>query len=245
MYPVYRFRRSLVRPSYEMHQQQDNSKMAPAGLPPPVHFNGSIRFKSEPYFDAKLKPDRSAKHMATVCHLNLEGVLDFKPEYRSEFVPFPIEKSMSIPQLNNIQFHGKFGGVPEYRDSFRNYDLYAKSAPIKKPDHRILNNAAANDGVSAEYTEKFKAPDGGRSVQTKRLDQFNLCNGGAGSDEYNAERKAEYSESFADPKVTMHPERAKARASILSLNGNMDYSPEYRYEKTCVSHEFFVLNDFN
>lgn len=221
----------------------DNSQMAPAGLPP-VHFNGSIRFKSEPYFDTKLKPDKMSNkpHIATICHLNLEGVLDFAPEYRSEFVSFPIEKSMSIPQINNISFHGKFGGIPEYRDSFRNYDQYAKSAPIKKPDHRILNNATDDEPlmVSAEYTEQFKAPGGeqgnfsssnsslGRNVQSKRKDQLNLITSGAGSEEYNAERKAEYSERFADPKVTVQPERAKARESILSLNGNMDYSPEYR-----------------
>lgn len=224
--PLYRCRRSLAKnPDHHLHKEQllDDSDVAAAGLPP-VHFNGNIRFMSEPHFDAKQKQEPSTKHSSQICHLNLEGSLSYVPEYRSQFVTFPIEKSHSIPQISNITFQGKFGGVAEYRDSFRTYDQYVKSVPIRKPGHLTVKTTIEGDGDAGEYAEKYRAPDRSaieRSVLAKKNDQFHLLG-------ENAARKAEYSESFTDPKITTHPERPKAREHILSLKGNMEYSPEYR-----------------
>lgn len=177
----------------------------------------------EPHFDAKQKQDSSTKHASQICHLNLEGEINYLPEYRSQFVSYPIEKSHSIPQLSNIKFHGKFIGVPEYRDSFKTYDQYVKSAPIIKPGHLTIMGTIEGNG--AEYADKFKPHDAStikRTTLAKKGDQFHLL----GED---SKRVAEYSDSFSDPNIKTFPERAKPRTSFLSLNGKMEYSPEYRY----------------
>lgn len=172
--------------------------------------------------EPKPKPDASSKNDSQTCHLRLEGELSYQPEYRSQFVTFPIEKSHSIPQLTNIRFQGKFVGVPEYRDSFKFHDQYVKCAPIIKPGHLSVKGSVESVG---EYSEHFKVPDRKaveKSVSAKKGDKFHLLGEMAGN------QQAEYTESFKDPKITKMPERAKPRESILSLTGNMDYAPEYR-----------------
>ena len=154
-------------------------------------------------------------------HLKLEGELSYLPEYRSKFVTFPIERSHSIPQINNIKFHGKFVGVPEYRDSFKCYDHFTKSAPIKKPDHL---NIGGSDMFSSEYSEKFKEVNlrtMDKRTSSKPNDHIQLR-------EDFQRQGPEYNESFKNPNITKMPERAKPRESILSLKGIMDYKPEYR-----------------
>lgn len=172
--------------------------------------------------EPKPKIDASNKNDAQTCHLRLEGELSYQPEYRSQYITFPIEKSHSIPQLNNIRFQGKFVGVPEYRDSFKFYDQYVKCAPIIKPGNLSVKGSVESIG---EYSENFKGHDRKTvetSVSAKKSDMFRLLGEMAGN------QQAEYTESFKDPKITKMPERAKPRESILSLKGNMDYTPEYR-----------------
>lgn len=184
------------------------------------------QFMSEPHFDAKQKQDASTRKDSQTCHLRLEGELTYMPEYRSQFVSYPIERSHSIPQLSNISFQGKFVGVPEYTDSFRCYDHFTKSEPIRKQDHLGSTRGSVVDTVvgSGEYTENYKHPDQrsiDKTMLVKQVDKFHLLGD-------HPSRLPEYSESFKDPKITVMPERAKARDSILSLKGNMDYTPEYR-----------------
>lgn len=172
--------------------------------------------------DSKCKSDASNKNDSQICHLRLEGELSYQPEYRSQFITFPIEKSHSIPQLSNIRFQGKFVGVPEYADSFKFYDNYVKCAPIIKPGHLSVKGSVESIG---EYSENFKGHDRKtveKSISAKKSDKFQL------PDEMSGNQQGEYSESFKDPKITKMPERAKPRESILSLKGNMDYTPEYR-----------------
>lgn len=172
--------------------------------------------------DSKQKIDASNKNESQTCHLRLEGELSYQPEYRSKFITFPIEKSHSIPQLSNIRFQGKFVGVPEYKDSFKFYDQYVKCAPIIKPGHLSVKGSVESIG---EYSENFKEHDRNlveKSVSTKKSDKFHLLG------EMTGHQQAEYTESFKDPKITKMPVRAKPRESILSLKGNMDYTPEYR-----------------
>lgn len=173
--------------------------------------------------EPKPKTDASNKNDSQTCHLRLEGELSYQPEYRSQFITFPIEKSHSIPQLTNIRFQGKFVGVPEYRDSFKFYDQYVKCAPIIKPGHLSVKGSVESVG---EYVENFKEPDRKaveKSISAKMNDQFHLL-----GEDGTSNQQAEYTENFKDPKITKMPERAKPRESILSLNGNMDYTAEYR-----------------
>lgn len=150
-----------------------------------------------------------------------------EPEYRSQFVTFPIEKSQSVPQISNIQFQGKFGGVAEYTDSFREYDHYAKSAAIRNPDHLTVKGAVmGGDGEneSGEYAEKCIASDKSvveKSLSAKKNDTFRLQS-------HEVNRQAEYKEQFKDPKISALPKRGKPRSDILVMNGIMEYSPEYR-----------------
>ncbi|KAJ6641204.1 hypothetical protein Bhyg_06139 [Pseudolycoriella hygida] len=200
-------RRSLIKyPDSLNLAQNDYPQTSPAGS------------KIEP----KPKIDASNKNDSQTCHLRLEGELSYQPEYRSQFVTFPIEKSHSIPQLTNIRFQGKFVGVPEYRDSFKFHDEYVKCAPIIKPGHLSVKGSVESVG---EYSENFKEPDRSaveKAVSAKKSDKFQLLG------EMPAQQQPEYAESFKDPKITKMPERAKPRESILALKGNMDYTPEYR-----------------
>lgn len=183
-------------------------------------------FMSEPHFDAKHKSDTTKKHASQINHLNLTGALTMEPEYRSQFVTYPIEKSQSVPQISNIQFNGKFGGVAEYRDSFREYDHYAKIDPIRNPDHLTVQGAVmgGDGGVTAEYTDRFKAPDHRaleKQVSAKKSDLFRLQG-------HEERRPAEYNDRFRDPKIRTLPQRGKPRSDIMAMDGEMDYTPEYR-----------------
>lgn len=179
----------------------------------------------KPPFDLEIHENHKQHHIpenhSQLCHLKLQGELSYLPEYRSQFITFPIEKSHSIPQLSNIKFQGKFIGIPEYADSFKSYDNIAKREPIKKPDFFNVNGFL--NGV-AEYADNFKVPDKSKMdkiVSAKGNDGFSLQGD-------TNKRLPEYIESFKDPKITAMPERAKAKSSFLGLKGNIDYTPEYR-----------------
>lgn len=166
---------------------------------------------------------QSIRNEAQDCHLKLEGELSYIPEYRSQFVPYQIERSHSIPQISNIKFYGTFMGIPEYTASFKSYDNVAKREMIKNPD--LIGVRGTMDGV-AEYQENFQEPDKNKvekSISAKTNDGFSL-------QQDFSKHIPEYNDRFKDPKITSMPERPKPRTSILELNGNMEYNPEYRYE---------------
>lgn len=182
------------------------------------------------------------QHAAERCHLHLSGELSYAPEYRSQFVgAAPIDKSHSIPQLSNIRFQGKFDGMAEYRDSFREYDRYARCAPIRNPGHLRTAGAeatAAAANASGEYAEKYQAPVAPeRTVRAHRQeDQFSLTpvagdGVGGGTAAIRAAEQAERSTAAnigQDVGDVAKPERGRAKGDFLSLKGSMEYSPDYR-----------------
>lgn len=175
----------------------------------------------------------------TKCTLKLQGELSYSPEYASEYRTHgTIERSQSIPQVNNIKFNGKFNGVPEYRDSFKSYEHFTKSAPIKSKDHlkidpiTVMNAAVISPNVSSssEYSEKFKELNLNRidnRKHAKKLDSVAAKND-LMIGHYEQSVFPEYFDKFKDPNIKRMPERAKARSPILSMDGSMEYKPEYR-----------------
>lgn len=160
-----------------------------------------------------------------ICHLKLEGKVDYLPEYSSQYIPYPlIERSHSIPQISSIKFQGDFIGLPEYRDSFKSYENIVKSAPIKKLDN-ICTSGIVDKTITGEYTEKYQQPNKSDIDKTKLLktDDHLYVTG-----EFT-NRLPEYNESYTNPNITNMPERVKPRSGYLTLQGNVEYTPEYRY----------------
>lgn len=148
-----------------------------------------------------------------------------------------MERPESKTHLSNIKFYGKFSGTPEYNDSFKVYNHFTKSAPIKAKDHLRVSPITVNRAIVApnilplsEYTDKFKELNLHSAEQRKLTKPFsnvtmrnNLMIGHSDQHVF-----PEYFDSYKDPQVKKLPERAKARSPILEMNGNMDYNPEYR-----------------
>lgn len=168
----------------------------------------------------------------------VQGELTYTPEFNVEFKgTSTMERSESIPQMNNIKFFGQFRGTPEYRESFKTYNHIAKSAPIKAKDHlRVspvtVNTAIISPTVSSlsEYTDKFKEIDlftADRRKLSKHITNVAMRNNLmiGHSDQHVF---PEYFESFKDPHIKHFPEKARPRSPILGMNGDMDYNPEYR-----------------
>lgn len=212
--------------------------------------NGILKANMKPYAQVRqpngineAKPDSDTSTdqsfgKRTTCTLKLQGELTYSPEYKSEYKTHgAIERSQSIPQVNNIKFHGKFHGIPEYRDSFKTYNNYTKSAPIKNKDHLKVEPITVNKAIisptissSSEYTEKFKELNlnhiDNRKL-SKQIDNIttknNLMIGN-----YEQSVFPEYFDKFKNPNIKKMPDRAKAKSPILSMDGNMEYKPEYR-----------------
>lgn len=148
-----------------------------------------------------------------------------------------MERSESNPQLSNIKFYGKFYGKPEYNNSFKVYNHFTKSAPIKAKDHARISPITVNRAIVtpnipplSEYTDKFQELNLHSVEQRKHSKQLsnvtmrnNLMIGHSDQHVF-----PEYFESYTDPLIKKLPERAKARSPILEMSGNMDYNPEYR-----------------
>lgn len=171
------------------------------------------------------------------CMFKVQGEVYYSPaDFNGEFKG-NMERPGSIPQSNNIQFHGKFHGTPEYRDSFRAYNHFTKSAPIKSRDHLRVSPITVNTAVISptasklsEYTDKYKEIDL-RSAERRKLSKqmSNVATRNSlmigHSDQHVF---PEYFESFKDFNIKKPPEKPKPRSPILSLSGNMEYDPEYR-----------------
>lgn len=187
--------------------------------------------------DLQMTNDSTETDSKKSCTLKLRGELTYSPEYRSEYKGHTsIQRSQSMPRVSHINFHGKFQGLPEYQDSFKPYNHFTKSAPIKNKDHLKVESTTTNTAIitpistSSEYTDQFKElniQNFDRSKFAKQMDNISLKNN-LTIGHYNQTVHPEYSDKFKDPKITKLPERAKPRSTMLSMNGDMEYKPEYR-----------------
>lgn len=149
---------------------------------------------------------------------------NFVPEYQSQYQPFVGKRSSLIPQKDHLtKYDGddKFYGASEYTNRYKTYDHFTKSAPIKKQDN--LHMIGMND-MRPEYKERYKGIDMNTYVRRQPYrQQDNLqSEGDFGRD------MPEYHEKYKDHHISSFPERAKPKHDFLCLNGEMDYSPEYR-----------------
>ncbi|XP_053673960.1 uncharacterized protein LOC128724219 [Anopheles nili] len=166
------------------------------------------------------------KEQLTRSNLRLTGEATFEPEYKSQFgLPLTVDKSRSTPQLNNISFTGNFREAPsEYKECYKYYDHFTKSAPIRKFDNLSLHGTIE---FRPEYKESYRElPTGGASDQWRSqcvVQKDNLALKG----EFLG-REPEYSYSFRNPHIKNKPEKAKPKDNFLAMQGDMDYTPMYR-----------------
>lgn len=169
----------------------------------------------------------------------VQGELSYSPNKNAgEFSgQSTMERSESNPQLSNIKFSGRFHGTPEYNDSYKAYNHFTKSAPIKATDHlrvspTVVNTAIVTPNLSSlsEYTDQFRELKLNGSAQSKYLKPMssvtarnNLMIGH--SDQHIF---PEYFDNFKNPQMKKMPERPKPRSPILQMSGSLDYNPEYR-----------------
>lgn len=162
------------------------------------------------------------KKKAEKSNLRLTGDVIHEPEYKTRYIQFPIEKSQSTPQLNNINFTGNFSGMPsEYKECYKSYDHFTKSAPIKKLDNLCLSGMLR---LTPEYKDRYQNPllsRCDRPTYLKREDNLHL-------DGEFINRMPEYCSSYRNPNITKKPEKAKPKDTILHLEGKMNYEPMYR-----------------
>ncbi|XP_021699896.1 uncharacterized protein LOC110676410 isoform X2 [Aedes aegypti] len=162
------------------------------------------------------------KKKAEKSNLRLTGETMLDPEYKTKYIPFSIEKSQSTPQLNNINFTGNFSGMPsEYKECYKSYDHFTKSAPIKKLDNLSLSGLL---DLTPEYKDRFQNPllsRCDRPSYLKREDNLHL-------DGDFVNRMPEYCSSYRNPNIIHKPEKAKPKDTILHLEGGMSYEPIYR-----------------
>jgi hypothetical protein len=148
---------------------------------------------------------------------------NYLPEYRSKYQPVVGQRSDLIPQPSHFRKNDDdaFYGASEYSNRYKTYDHFTKSAPIKKQDN--LHMVGAND-MRPEYKERYKEVD---------MNSFERRHPYRQQDNLHAEgdfgrEMPEYYEKYRSHNADAYPERAKPRHDFLSLNGDMDYSPEYR-----------------
>lgn len=183
-------------------------------------------------------PNTTLDHKKSACTLKLSGELTYSPEYRSQYKEHEsVQRSQIMPKVNHIKFHGKFHGSPEYRNSYKPYDHFTRSEPIKQRDNLRVEQTAGNAAIvspmstSTEYTDQFKQLNL-RSVEerkmSKQIDNMARKDSLSIGNTYNQSNYAEYTDKYRDPRVRKFPERAKPRSPLLSIEGDMEYKPEYR-----------------
>lgn len=170
------------------------------------------------------------------CFFKVNGELSYSPDLRGDFKGHTNMES-PIPQLNNIKFYGRFEGSPEYRSTYKSYNHFTKSAPIKARDNLRVSPLTVNTAVVSpniaplsEYTDKFQELNLHSAERRKLSKQIsnvamrnNLMIGH--SDQHIF---PEYFENYKNPNIKQLPPRPKPRSPMLSLTGRMDYNPEYR-----------------
>lgn len=168
-----------------------------------------------------LKPADTMKERIERTHLGLDGDINLIPEYKSKFTTLPIERSKLIPQTSHLTLQGHFQGVPEYQESFRSYDQFAKSAPIKKADSL---RPTGEIYAYPEYSEKFREPD---LHKFEKRDLYRKPDNLQIKGDFSKELP-EYYESFKDYHITAKPEKGKCRETYFKLSGETTWDPEYR-----------------
>lgn len=159
-------------------------------------------------------------------HQKLDTENNYMGEYRSKYQPFvaQAQRSVLIPQPSNLgKYDGDedFRGTSEYTNRYKTYDHFTKSAPIKKQDNLHMNGMTE---MRPEYKERYKEHDLNTFERRQPYRQHdNLQSEG----DFGRE-KPEYQERYKDHHISSFPERAKPRNDFLALNGDMEYSPEYR-----------------
>jgi hypothetical protein len=173
--------------------------------------------------EAKILNNNYGVSCSNRYHQKLDSENNYVPEYQSKYQPFIAQRSALIPQPDHFKKQendGGFQGASEYTNRYKTYDHFTKSAPIKKQDN--LHMVGFND-MRPEYTDRYKEVD--LNTYERRhpyRHQDNLqSEGDFGRD------MPEYYEKYKDHHISK-PERAKPKHDFLCLNGDMDYSPEYR-----------------
>lgn len=149
---------------------------------------------------------------------------NYMPEYRSKYQPFVAQRSDLIPQISRLGKNdgdGQFHGASEYTNRYKTYDHFTKSAPIKKQDNLHMTGMTQ---MRPEYKDRYKEIDMHTYVRRQPYRQHdNLQSEGDFGHEM-----PEYHEKYKDHHISSFPERAKPKHDFLCLNGEMEYSPEYR-----------------
>lgn len=185
--------------------------------------------------DKKVNEGALDRDNRRTCSFKVSGEVSYSPDLRGEIRGHTTMSS--IPQLNNLKFYGSFEGTPEYRSSYKTYNHFTKSAPIKQSDNLrvspvIVNTAIVSPNIAplSEYTDKFQELNLHNAERQKLSKQIsnvamrnNLMIGHSDQHVF-----PEYFESFKNPNINKLPPRPKPRSPILSLSGSMDYNPEYR-----------------
>lgn len=179
--------------------------------------------------------DPNALNMKS-CTLKLEGELTYSPEYQSQYRQNQSnERTQSIPQANNIKFYGNFHGVPEYQDNYKSYDNIAKREPLKRSDYLKLSpriNAAIISPLrTSEYSDRFKENSVDNMTKARPSTRKPFESSSINKHlplAHQSQPMAEYQDKFKDPDIRKMPTLGKAREHNLSLDGNMEYNPEYR-----------------
>lgn len=190
--------------------------------PPKDDFPDEMSNRSKP-MEAKILNNNYGVPCANRYHQKLDSENNnYMPEYRRQFQAVIGPKSNSVPQPSHFPRYNEndFQGSSEYSNRYKGYDHFTKSAPIKKQDN--LHMTGYND-MRPEYKERYKEIDMNAFERRHPYrQQDNLqSEGDFGRD------KPEYGEKYKDHHIS-RPERAKPRHDFLCLNGDMDYSPEYR-----------------
>lgn len=189
--------------------------------PPPPPPDMSERNKP---MEAKILNNNYGVSCANRYHQKLDTENNYMGEYRSKYQPVIAQRSTSIPQPDHLRAndgHDDFRGASEYTNRYKSYDHFTKSAPIKKQDN--LHTLGYSE-MRPEYKERYKGVDMNTFERRQPFrQQDNLHSvGDFGRD------KPEYVRQYKDHHVSAFPERAKPKHDFLCLNGEMDYSPEYR-----------------
>lgn len=174
--------------------------------------------------EAKILNNNYGVPCANRYHQKLDTENNYLPEYKSKYQPAAGQRSSLIPQgshLGGYDGDDNFRGASEYTNRYKTYDHFTKSAPIKKQDN--LHMMGMTD-MRPEYKERYKEIDMNtfeRRYPYKQQDNLQ-------SEGDFGRQMPEYNEKYKHHHISSFPERAKPRNDFLCLNGEMDYSAEYR-----------------
>jgi hypothetical protein len=175
--------------------------------------------------EAKILNNNYGVSCANRYHQKLDAENNVMPEYRRQYQAVAGQRSTLMPQTSNLgrfDDDDDFRGASEYSNRYKTYDHFTKSAPIKKQDN--LHMHGYSEMGRAEYKDRYKEPD--LNVFERRQpfrQQDNLHSEGD-----FGRQMPEYHEKYRDHHVSSFPERAKPRGDFLCMDGEMEYSAEYR-----------------